>query len=463
MEFDEFWPALSDELRSFLIERDGSPLMPDVESGTIRAHLQEVFSFDTGLAADDVIRETARMMREWNLHTPHRRYFGLFNPDVIPVSIAGDALVAAFNPQLAAASHAPASVEIEAHVLRFIESLIGFPAEGGSSTFTSGGMEANHSAVLVALTRHFPRFAMEGAGSCGGAPRLYVSAEAHHSFIKIAHVCGIGRDAVQEVEVDSDLRMSIDSLGAKVAADRARGFRPFLIVATAGTTAAGAIDPLPEIAAFAREQQMWLHADAAWGGGALMSRALRPLLTGIEQADSVTFDAHKWLSVPMGAGMFFCKHREAVQATFGIRTSYMPRQGETPDPHMNTLQWSRRSIGTKLFVALATLGRTGYEEIIDHQAAMGDALRVKLELAGWEVVNKTSLPLVCFKHPSLRSRADYLAFLERVYQLRSVWISVAELSHLGTVLRACITNYRTEEADLDELMSVLQGCLREEV
>src|SRR5438552_9819195 len=214
---------------------------------------------------------------------------------------------------------------------------------------------------------------------------------------------GLGRRAIRTIATERNLTMDLRDLARQVAEDRRRGFAPFMVVGTAGTTAAGAIDPLPEVGRFCRSEDLWLHVDAAWGGAAILSPRLRGYLAGIDAADSITCDAHKWFSVPMGAGMFFCRHPAAVGAAFRAQTRYMPPQtaGPVVDPYTTSVQWSRRFIGLKLFLALAQRGASGYVEMIEHQARMGDVLRESLTRAGWRIVNHTPLPLVCFTRDGL--------------------------------------------------------------
>ena len=258
---------------------------------------------------------------------------------------------------------------------------------------------------------------------------------------------GLGRRAIRTVATDRDLKMDLDDLARCVAEDRRDGSTPFMVVGTAGTTGAGAIDPLPELARFCREEGLWLHADAAWGGGAIMSPRLRIHLAGIESADSITCDAHKWFSVPMGAGMFFCRHPAAVRASFHAETSYMPAKtaGPTFDPYTTSVQWSRRFIGLKLFVALAHHGEAGYVAMIEHQARMGDVLRSMLRRAGWTIVNTSPLPVVCFTRDGL----DPTAFLAALYRRQIAWMSQVQLAGGAPVLRACITSFRTTESEIE--------------
>jgi aromatic-L-amino-acid/L-tryptophan decarboxylase len=246
--------------------------------------------------------------------------------------------------------------------------------------------------------------------------------------------------------------------------DARTGRLPFLIVGTAGSTGAGVVDPLADLADLAAESNVWLHVDAAWGGAAVLVPRLRPSLRGIERADSVTWDAHKWLSVPMGAGMFFCRHVDAIRRAFDVSTSYMPSRagGETAEPYLTTLQWSRRAIGLKLFMSLAERGREGLCDQIDHQVRMGDVLRTKLKDAGWIVVNDTVLPLVCTTHEDIRSGRCTTDDIVGSIQARGrAWISDVLLGRREKVLRACVTSFRTLEEDLDVLVSELEIARRE--
>ena len=442
-------PVALDELRRVVakLESDvaNGPIVPSVTPLEIRGYLASRYDFTKPLALDDVSADVERMLRTWQVQVTHPRYFGLFNPSVTLASIVGDTLVAMYNPQLATWRTSPAANEIERHTLAWLAGKFGFAADAVAS-FTNGGAEANLSAVVVALTRAFPAYGELGLRSLSASPTIYVTAEAHQSFNKIAHMTGLGRRAVRTVATDRELKMDPADLARRVAEDRKGGFAPVLVVGTVGTTAAGAIDPLPELARFCRSEGLWFHVDAAWGGAAILSPGLRSHLAGIEAADSITCDAHKWFSVPMAAGMFFCRHADAVREAFRVETSYMPgaTTGPVLDPYRTSVQWSRRFIGLKLFLALAEHGESGYVEMIEHQARMGDVLRASLTRAGWRVVNTTPLPLVCFTRDGLVTAKFLAALLER----QVAWMSEVRLGG-APVVRACITSFRTTESDIE--------------
>jgi glutamate/tyrosine decarboxylase-like PLP-dependent enzyme len=376
------------------------------------------------------------------------------------MSIFADALVAALNPQLAAWSHSPLAVETEMHLIRSFAAKFGLPPEEADGTFTTGGAEANQTALLAALSATWPQVLTDGVRSIRNQPVFYVSSEGHHSFLKAARICGLGESAIRYARVGTDLRIDMERLRQAIREDRAKGLAPFMLVGTAGSTGAGAIDPLKELAACAREEGLWFHVDAAWGGAAVLVQELRAALDRIEQADSITFDPHKWLSISMGAGMYLTRHAESLGRVFSLTTAYMPKEADRLaicDPYSHSLQWSRRFIGLKLFLSLAAAGWNGYEQVLRLQTRMGELLRNRLVERGWVVVNQTPLPLVCFTNPKrLRDTVAHQELANAIVASGKAWISTIQLGeNKTTALRACITNYRTDENDIETLINCL--------
>jgi aromatic-L-amino-acid decarboxylase len=442
MEFDELLRGFS-EVSSAIAN---GPIVPTVTPAEIRGHLDSRYDFTTPLSLESVVADVEQMLRKWQVQVTHPRYMGLYNPSVTPASVVGDTLTAVYNPQLAAWRTSPAANEIERHTLAWLAAKFGLPTETIAS-FTSGGSEANLSAVIVALTRSFPSYGERGLRGLPGSPAIYLTNQAHYGLNRIARVAGLGSESVRTVGTDSRLKMDLQDLAKKVAEDRRKGLLPFMVVGNAGTTAAGVIDPLADLARFCRTENLWLHVDAAWGGAAVLAPRLRTHLHGIDAADSITCDAHKWLSVPMGAGMFFCRHPDAVREAFRAEVAFMPAKtaGIVADPYTTSLQWSRRFIGLKLFLSLAHHGESGYAEMIERQTTLGDRLRDLLQRAGWRVVNATPLPVVCFTREGL----DTSKFLADLFRHQIAWMSEVRLGDSAPVVRACITNFRTKESDLE--------------
>ena len=442
----------------------GQPDWPVVAAGVsseaVRARLAD-YDFDGPRDGHAVLEDVFSLLRDFGLHVGHPGYYGLFNPTPAFMAVLADLLVAAFNPQLAAWHHNPAAVEIERHLVRYFATAFGLPP-AAYGQFTSGGSEANLSGVCVALARRYPQLAAAGLRALERQPVLLASEESHHSLDKIAQQVGLGRDALIRVPVQG-LAAGMDPAALAAALERCRrdGLDPFLVVATAGTTNAGVIDPLRAIGDLCRRQGLHLHVDAAWGGPLILSEQLRGRLDGIQLADSITFDAHKLLSVPMAAGVFVCADKDWLTAAFDLDPAYVPRSAAAGmDNYRLSAQFSRRFIGLKLFMTLAAAGREGMARTIEQQVEMGRRLGELLEADGWAVVNGDQPALVCFESPDwateqVEERARrYQDVAARVVAGGGSWISATRT--VGRpVLRACVTSYRTREADLVRLVDAL--------
>jgi aromatic-L-amino-acid decarboxylase len=422
--------------------------------------LERSYPFDAPRGASELVDDIARMLASGAVHAAHPGYLGPFQGGGARSAIAASVLVAAYDPQCAVATHGAAALAMEQHALGAIARAIGWePAETSAHT-TSGGQEANLEALVVATARACPEVRERGVRALAGEPTVYASSEAHHGIEKAAHAAGLGRRSVRRVATDGELRMDVRALEDAIARDRAASLVPIAIVATAGTTSSGAIDPLAAIAALAEREQIWLHCDAAWGGAAVLSPRLRPLLAGIERARSIAIDGHKWLQLPLGTGMFFCRDRSAVRAAFETDAPYMPAPREDAiDPYRSSLAWSRRGAGVPLFALLAERGIPGVAEMLDRMTELGALLRARLAQAGFRVLHPSPLPVACFTHPRIESGAVSTGRAARAVQARGrVWISPTRVA--GTpALRACIDNARTEARDLDALVEDLAAAI----
>jgi len=425
----------------------------------IRNYLQKNYDFQNPIDLNDLIMDVSGMFKKWLVQVTHPRYFGYFNPSVFPAGIAADTLVAAYNHQLAVWSQGQAAVEIEQHILKVLMTKIGYDPDTSVAHFTSGGSEANFTAVISALTHIFPDYGSKGLRGVNADPMIYVAETAHDSFSKICHMSGLGRNQLREIKVDEDMRLDLNDLKIKLSDDRLSGARPLMIVGTAGSTASGIIDPLVEIAGICRDCGAWFHVDAAWGGTAVLSNKLKGFFKGIELSDSITWDAHKWLNVPMGAGMYFSRNSETSSKAFRVTTDYMPDSTVGAfEPYLNSMQWSRRFIGLKVFMTFANIGLQGYEEIIDRQVGLAQYLRKSLSERGWSILNKSHLPVVCFNNAKIRDGSlSPDDILKEIYKRGEVWISQIAMPGGIKALRACVTSYRATKSDIDVLVGELSG------
>lgn len=460
-ERSDLWHYLGDRIDSYLAGTRSLRASPDLDVKAIRRFVQS--SFDAQTAPREALDHVLDGLIRFSVHTPHPGYFGLFNPRATYPSTLADAIAAAFNSQLAAWSHAPFANEVEQSLIHAFGKKFGYSDGDIDGNFTSGGAEANTTGLLLALNRAFPEYANEGLQSLGVKPVLYCSSESHHSLVKAARIAGIGMNAVRQIPVDDKLRMSVPDLEDAIRRDLAAGSRPFLIVATAGTTGAGAIDPLTELAAIAQRQRIWLHTDAAYGGALIILDREKELLKGIELSDSITFDAHKWLSVSMAGSMLITRQKNALAETFRITADYMPQEASAltiVDPYTHSIQWSRRFIGLKVYLSMLIFGWEGYGEVLRHQIAMGALMKSELVRSGWRVFNDTELPILCFgKDDFVHDQNAASRICGKVLATGKHWISVYNLRGVNT-LRACVTNFATTEADVRGLVKTLDNISR---
>jgi glutamate/tyrosine decarboxylase-like PLP-dependent enzyme len=428
------------------------PVMPTLDRAQLRAELTQ-FDFEAPRALDELISWTLGKLEHGVVHMNHPRYFGLFNPAANFPSQCADRIAGSFNPQLASSGSSPAPVEIEAHVIRAVARRAGLP-EGSAGHFTTSGSEANYTALVCALTRAEPRFDAEGVRAFAGPVAMYTSRECQPAWFKIVHQAGVGRAALRLIGTDGRGRMDVGALAQAVAEDRARGVVPVLVSPTAGTTGAGMIDPLLECAQVAHDNGLWYHVDAAWGGAALVSERLRGLLAGIELADSVTIDAHKWFATTMGCGMFITRHPKVLSDAFRVSAEFMPSSVTQLDPYLNSVQWSRRFLGLRLFLSLAAAGWSGYAVHIERAAQVTAVVKERLSARGWTVANDSQLAVLCVTPP-----AGYPAIrdiVRRVLDSGRAWVAVSKYEG-REVVRVCVTHGEVCVADVDELVSALEA------
>jgi glutamate/tyrosine decarboxylase-like PLP-dependent enzyme len=409
------------------------------------------FNFLSPRPLEGLLAWTVAQLERGVVHVTHPRYFGLFNPAPTFPAQCADRIAAAFNPQLATSTTSPVAVEIEAHVIRSVALRAGLPREA-TGHFTTGGAEANYTALICALTRSNPGFAIEGTRAFEGPPVFYISRESHLAWLKIAHQAGIGRSAARFVATDGSGRMDPAALNDAIEDDRARGCIPVMIAATAGTTNAGMVDPLLACAQIARASGLWYHVDAAWGGALIASDRLRYLLSGIELAESITIDAHKWFATTMGCGMFITRHPDLLSLAFQVSASYMPSNILDLDPYVTTVQWSRRFLGLRLFLSLAAAGWAGHGIHVERSIELIGLLKERLLAQGWKIANDPLLAVLCIEPGP--GRGEVRSIVSRVLASGRAWVSVATFEG-REIIRACVTHGKTTPDDIMELVDAL--------
>ncbi|MGA8492986.1 MAG: pyridoxal-dependent decarboxylase [Terriglobales bacterium] len=416
---------------------------------------------ETGDDADKILDEVFREMVDKGFHVPSANYFGLMNPTPTYIGVMAEALVAALNPQLATVKRSQLASKIEHETIRWIGERVGWPGEF-NGTFTTGGNEANFSGLALALAAKFPGAIEEGVAAIGAQPVLYASDEAHHSIDKSAGLLGVGRKALRRIVVNQKIQLDPQILQQTVEVDIASGKKPFCVVATTGTTNSGAVDDLTAIAEICRRHDLWLHVDGAYGGSAIFSDRHRSLLRGIEQADSIAIDPHKWMAMPLAAGVILTCHPEMLERAFAVAAPYMPKAVESRgiDNSRISTQWTRRMNSLKLWLTLRIHGRKAYEEHIDRQLDLARIFASLLKASRhFELAAPQILPIVAFrlKTPDLSRQQlaeAHASIVEEITRDGKRWISETMVNG-QSVLRMMVISYLTEERHLAELANAL--------
>jgi aromatic-L-amino-acid/L-tryptophan decarboxylase len=447
----ELWQAAGDAIEAYYRDVRHLGVRGHVDAGEARAAAEQ-FDFGDPLSPHEAVDRVVEALRRLGPHAIHPRHFGLFDPAPTAMGVVAEALAAAFNPCLASWSGSPFGVETERYLVRTFGRLFGYEPTSADGVITSGGSEANLTCTLLALEARFPGRRARGLQAVTGEPTIYASRHAHPSILKAAAVTGLGTAAVRQVPTDQWHRIDAAALDQMIRADLAAQRVPLLIVATAGTTDAGVIDPIADVVGVGARHGVWVHVDAAWGGAAILVPEIRGALRGIDRADSITFDPHKWLSVPMGCGLLLTRHPGLLDRTFSVAAPFLADRAEIGvDPHTRSIRWSRNFAGLKLLLSLAVAGWQGYADALRRQVELGRRLRDALRSDGWVLMNDTPLPVVCFAdesvhRPALVARAVNETGEARIFPVR-----------LGgrIVLRACVTNYATSADDIDLLVKLL--------
>jgi len=410
-----------------------------------------------------------------NVFVPHARrnahpgFFGNICAPGLPTDPTAHAITAMLNQNVTSFGSSPSAVAVERIVVRWMAQLVGLPA-GAEGILQSSGSLANFTAITIALHRFGGvELAMEGLAKTiarRGTLHLYVSEATHFSAQRAALLLGLGARNVRTVAVDRNDRMRIDVLRAKIRADRDDGGRPFCIVASAGTRSTGAIDPLREIAELCREEDIWLHVDAAYGGAALLAHELRPGLAGIELADSVCIDFHKWMYLAFDASILLVRSPEAMRRVFYASADYARLAPNTPPEKFaffhRTLETSRRFRALPVWMALRRYGmeRIGRNVFYNVECARYLAQLVEAH-PDLELVRSPSLSICCFRYVSsatdLKSWAqDKInhGIRERLQREGEFYLSPTVVDG-HEVLRVCIVNPATTAARIDALVEAV--------
>jgi aromatic-L-amino-acid decarboxylase len=399
----------------------------------------------------EVLADAARILDE-SIAQARPRYFAFIGSSGLEIGTVGDLLAHTYDINLAV--DARAATRIEDQAVRWVAEFVGFPPGGGA--FTSGGTVSNVTALAAARERASPGSRHEGLG--GRRVAVYCSQEVHYSVTRAVELLGIGSDNLRAVPIDGLRRMRTDELDTAIATDVADGITPVAVVATAGTTLTGAVDPLGEIAEVCARHGVWLHVDGAYGLPAVSVNARATLFEGLERADSCSIDAHKWLYLPKACGVVLVRDDRALAGAFAHQQGYLPHQQHELHAVDITLEYSRPFRALKLWLAFRAHGAMQFREAIERNLAEAELLYRRAQAAeDFEVLEAPpQLSVVPLRHapPGVRDlNAHNQALADAIQADGRVYLSSALID--GEVwLRPCFVNFRTTEDDVVAILDV---------
>jgi aromatic-L-amino-acid decarboxylase len=429
-----------------------------------------------GMSTEEILERFTRDVLPHAMQVPSPRYYGQFNPTPLPIGVWADALSSALNQNAGAWRNGPTSAMIEARVLLWLCELIGYgPKSFG--VLTSGGTEANLIALKCARDRaqqtgavgqEFLPVPMNGLRSAPGDLTVYASEQCHFSIERSVDILGLGRTSLRKIPTDENFHVRPDALQQQLDTDRESGCIPCCIIGIAGATSTGVIDPLAQLAAIAQANNCWYHVDAAYGGTLAFSEKHRDKLQGIELADSITFDPHKWMFVPFACGAVLIRGGGRVlRDAFDITPEYLNEDRGGADVEFDFFRYgqmgTRRFTSLKLWMALKFMGRAGYAAVIERQIRLTEYLAGRIDDLGiFERVSPVETAVCCFKlTPAGFANIDGVGqdrlqqkLQQRIERGGQAWLTTTVLSG-RRVLRVNINSFLTERRHIDDLVNLL--------
>ena len=425
------------------------------------AELEKLFDEplpEKGIALEDILARFRDDIAPNAMGIPSPRYFGQFNPTPLPVGVWADALSSMLNQNAGAWRNGPTSAMLEVRAIRWLCDLLNYGPES-FGTLASGGSEANLIALKCARDRVDREIKERGVRRAAGDLVIYASEQCHYSIDKSADILGLGREALRKIPTDERFHISLDALQDAIAADRAAGLLPCCIVGVAGTTSTGVVDPLDALAQIARENRCWFHVDAAYGGPLAFSPRHKDKLRGIELADSITFDPHKWMFVPFACGAALVRDGGRVlRDAFDMTLEYLSEDRGGADVEFDFFRYgqmgTRRFNSLKLWMALKFMGREGYAKTVERHIELTQYLARQIDaLDGFKRVGEVETAVCCFRVlPETDQRQQRLQQI--IERSGEAWLTTTVL-HGRRTLRANINSFLTEKHHIDDLINLL--------
>ncbi|HXE90438.1 MAG TPA: pyridoxal-dependent decarboxylase [Terriglobales bacterium] len=458
-EFRQLGHEVVDRLSEYFEHIEDRPLFPDVEPSAVNALFAEPLPEDP-TPSREVLRQVEEKVLPYCTHVGHPGYLGLITPSPNLMGILGDFICSALNQNIGAYSIGPSGVAMERRTVHWLTDLVGYGEHAGGN-LTSGGTLANF--IGLKLARDFvsgDRAQQEGVD---GRWAVYTSEERHVSVDKAVDAIGLGRRALRALPTDDEFRLRLDALEAAIAEDKRQGVRPMCIVGIFGTTNTGAVDSLTELRRIADREGMWLHADAAYGGGMLLSHQWPMRDRGLELADSVTMDPHKWFYAPLDAGAVLVKDERRLTASFGMKPAYLTdefdRANERYQYYVHGFEQSRRFRSLKVWMSFKRYGAREIGNWIDANVNRAQELYRLVERdPEFEPANRPIMSAICLRYknvPDSEAKQLHAQVASRIERGGKFWISTTEMKGRPW-FRINPVNFRTRPEHMRQLFELLR-------
>jgi aromatic-L-amino-acid decarboxylase len=460
-EFRDMGHQVVDLLADYFDHIEEKRVFPDVEPQTVNRLFAEPLPQEPS-SPDSVLDELKNKMLPYCTNVGHPGYMGLITPSPNPVGVIGDFICSAINQNVGAYSIGPSAVAMERRVVRWLTDLCGY-GESAGGNLTSGGMTANFIGLKLgrdAVTRD--------QGQYDGMQErwaVYVSEERHVSIDKAVDCIGLGRNALRPLPTDSAFQVRLDALEEAIAKDKKDGVRPMCVVGLFGTTNTGAVDDIRELRRIADREGMWLHADAAYGGGMLLSHEWPMRDRGLGLADSITIDPHKWFYAPLDAGAVLVKDQRRLTASFGMKPSYLTdefdQENERYQYYVHGFEQSRRFRSLKVWMSFKRYGARQIGGWIDNNVRQAKHLYALSEKdPEFEPASTPPMSATCIRYKGAElseaeSKNLHAEVAQRVERSGRFWISTTELKGKSW-FRINPVNFRTRQEHMEELFALLR-------
>lgn len=458
-EFRTIGHKVVDLLAEYLENIESKPVFPNADPKMINRLFEEPLP-DQPEAFEDVLAELQHKLLPYCTHVGHPGYMGLITPSPNPVGVIGDFICSALNQNLGVYSIGPSAVAMERSTLRWLTDLVGYGPEAGGN-LTSGGMMANF--IALKLGRDWASHDRAQHNGIHERWAVYVSEERHVSVDKAVDAVGLGRSALRALPTDSEFRIRLDALEAAIEQDKKDGIKPMCLVGIFGTTNTGAMDDIRALRQIADCEGMWLHADAAYGGGMLLSHDFRPRENALALADSLTIDPHKWFYAPLDAGAVLVKDEARLTTSFGMKPAYLTDEMEGAKNryqyYVHGFEQSRRFRSLKVWMSFKRYGTRQIGEWIDNNVRQAQHLYTLVkDDPEFEAASDPPMSAICIRYTGV-NEADavqlHAEVAERVEKSGKFWIGTTELK--GKMwFRINPVNFRTRQEHMEQLLELLR-------